>query len=130
MGAWHDRFQTPSVQTLTGDLPADARALADAVAARMGKARPKVAWMGVPWRWAIAYERPGGMVYVVPDPARPLLAARIPTGRFEERPPASLPRPTREAMVTATSVGDGVWVEWTLTGKAAVEGALDLIDPG
>ncbi len=128
MGAWQDPYQTPTVAVLLSGLGPDARGAADGVIERLGR-KPKPAWI-TPWGWALCVARPEpeGPVFFVPDPERPRIAARVPRAVFNDHAPR-LSRSAREAIVHASCVGDGVWVEWAAASTAVLEPVFAMIDP-
>jgi hypothetical protein len=126
LGAWHSRFHTPTPDELLADLPKETRPVVQAAVEHLGK-RHRVAWRGIPWRWTITPDRITPAMFVVPDPVRPLMAARIPTAYLAEHPPANMPKPVRDAISSAACVGGGVWAEWHLTSLTTLELVMELV---
>ncbi|MCC5823494.1 MAG: hypothetical protein LAT64_05635 [Phycisphaerales bacterium] len=114
MGAWQDRFQTPTAEMLMAELPADAAVVLREAIRRIG-GRPKPVWIDS-WNWTLGLQPAAGPAYLIPDPQCPRLAARIPKARF-----ASFLRhrenskTLKSALLAAGSVGEVVWTEWALT---------------
>ncbi len=128
MGAWQNRYQTPTADALLAGLAPDARTLAEEAVRRIGL-RPRPVWV-VPWNWTLWMESPErGPVVIVPDPGRLLIAARIARGAFDAYL-ATLPaRGPREPIVAASCVGEAVWLEWTPDSTAGLDAVFRLIRP-
>jgi hypothetical protein len=119
---WLDRFTQPSLEALLGNLPEEVRPQVEALRGRMRAlpgVREQVEWLGLPWRWAIAYTGVGhpvsrAVAYLIPDPE----SVRISIPLEQEvlaliaGPKAS--RTLRDSIVQASRVGQIVWPEWTM----------------
>lgn len=128
--AWANRFATPSLASLLHPLKA-----AHAPHVRHARAkllatqdmREMVAWQGV-WRWTLVYTHPSlpGQVwaFLVPDPARPLLAVPVAEVVLPSLPPKHLTRPVRDGLVLAPVVAGVRWATWEVTSHALAENVL------
>lgn len=130
--AWDDRFRRPTDEDLAAALSPAARApfayARECFTDRFG-AVETLGWMGVPWQWCYRYDRGGGkpLAYLVPSPARPLLALPLEAQVLAERPAASLSRRQQEAIAAGTRVGDVLWLNWEISSRALLDEALALV---
>lgn len=127
MGAWQDRYQTPTPDALLAELPEESHGLARQAVKHLAR-KPKTVWVD-PWNWTLQFDLPAGPAYLIPDPVALRIAARVPRARFENDDLTSLPKPARDTIVAASSVGDGVWIEWALASAAATDAVLPVIRP-
>lgn len=131
--AWEDRFHTPTLDELLEGYTKQHSQLIDQ--ARQGvlaldSVTEVIAWHGIPWRWTLAYgiegsqERP--WAYIIPQPAKPLLALPL-SGEFVETlPMRKLPKFVRDSIPLAPRVAGVHWVQWELTGKSQVDDLIAL----
>ena len=119
MTAWENRFSTPDARALAAAIIEPCRAAFDAVLARLDSlegASREVRWLGVPWRWTLAYRCDGeDVAFLVPDPQRPLLALPLAVAWLDGTDVKRLSRPVREGLARARVVGPTAWAEWELT---------------
>lgn len=127
MGAWQDRYQTPTAERLLEELGPEARPLADKAIQTLGR-KPKPAWI-VPWQWTLTIESPIGPIYLIPEPGRPRLVARLPRHAFEQMLSPKSPRQARDALLNASCVGDAVWADWAISSDLVCEAVLRVIQP-
>lgn len=119
MTPWRDQFVVPHPDHLVEAIPADRlepfRKLLAALEPLDGLAQ-EVRWMGIPWRWTLAFREPdeGDLAFLVPDPERPRFAMPIPVGWIDGVDPRTLARPVREGLARARVVGQVAWAEWDL----------------
>lgn len=126
--SWKSRFETPTIDALLAGVPVEARAEMEAFRKRVG--RSSVRWKGTPWRWTIQIDYPDGHACLVPDPESPRVAIALSAGFFAEHPPETLPRPARDLLLNAVSVGEVVWSEWSLGSPGSSEAILDVLGMG
>lgn len=133
--AWHDKFSTPEVVDLIGEVNATHRPVFEAARDRLlqiAGVQEDLRWMGVPWRWCLAYlaksapERP--IAYLIPEPAKPTMSVPL-TGRtLSNTQVKSLSRLQREALVNGTRVGEVVWTNWELVSKTVLGEAMGMVE--
>lgn len=119
--AWSDPFTTPTRERLVAGVADGARpsltAVLDALTSRKG-CRPRIEWMGLPWRWTIVIGHSGlahpDLAYVIAAPERPLLC--IPVATSGEHAPATdrLTKPVRQILDRSAIVAGFVWPEWAI----------------
>jgi hypothetical protein len=109
LGAWQDRYQTPTVEGLLGELGPEARLFAERAILALGR-KPKPAWI-VPWHWALSFDHPRGPVYLIPEPGRVRLVARLTRPAFEQMLAPKSARQARDAVLNASCVGESVWTD-------------------
>ncbi|MCC6285530.1 MAG: hypothetical protein IT439_09570 [Phycisphaerales bacterium] len=92
-------------------------------------AQESLSWMGVPWQWCYRYDRNAGkpVAYLVPAPARPLLALPLSAHALAERAVGSLTRRPQDAIAAGTRVGEVIWLSWEVSSRNAVDEALALL---
>lgn len=127
LGAWQDRYRTPNAEGLLAELGPEARPLAEKALQTLGR-KPKVVWV-VPWNWTLSVDHACGPLFLIPEPGRLRLVARLPRPVFEQMVAPKSARPAREAVVSASCVGDTVWTEWAISSDAVCEGVLRVIEP-
>jgi hypothetical protein len=128
LGAWQNRYQTPTADALLAGLGPDARAVAEDALKRLGR-KPKPVWV-VPWNWTLWIDAPDrGPVLMVPDPARLLIVGRVARAFFEEHLAAQPAKGPRDPIANASCVGDAVWLEWTPETPAALDAVFRVIRP-
>lgn len=127
MGAWQDRYQTPTTEALLAGLSPDLLPFAQQAIKHLGR-KPKPVWID-PWNWTLQFDLPTGPAYLIPHPTALKIAARLSRANFENDDLTSLAKPARDTIVSASSVGDGVWIEWALPSATALEAVLPLIRP-
>lgn len=120
--AWMDKFATPSRKALLE--PLAGVPLVDQAVTAMQPATESIMWLGVPWRWTLAYRHPTAaserVVYLVPDPESPRLAVALEPDILATIDLKAKHRFLRDGLAGGTRVGDRVWTEWPLTSKAQV----------
>jgi hypothetical protein len=128
--AWEDRFARPTVADLLQGLPKQPGSLVEHVREEvlaLGGVRESVVWSGT-WRWTLAYtvegepERP--WMYIVPQPARPILAIPLTPDAIAVLPLRKLSRSVRDAIALAARVGDTAWPQWDLAGRSQTDQVL------
>jgi hypothetical protein len=117
--AWADVFARPARETLVGDLDPDDGAafeqVAQALENRTGWTATMV-WLGLPWRWSIAYHRSGdehpALAYQVPDPRGSRVCVPVPA--FGEAAPdlSQLTKPVRTVLNRSAIIAGYIWAEW------------------
>ncbi|MEQ8770693.1 MAG: hypothetical protein RIB60_09320 [Phycisphaerales bacterium] len=123
MPAWHDQFTTPDPDRLIGEIdPQHVPAHAALIKRLDGldHLSEELRWMGVPWRWTIAY-RDGSrdVAFIIPDPGSPKLAIPIALDRIARLESKKLPRTVRDGLAKARVVGEVAWAEWEIASQAA-----------
>lgn len=118
--AWVNVFSRPSLETLTGELaPEDADAFAAASEALGGRAgwNASLVWLGLPWRWAIAYSGRGGcepaFAYLIPDPRGSRVCIPVSLSGDTLPDTASLTKPVRTVLERSAIIAGYIWAEWT-----------------
>ena len=121
---WRDRFRTPSVCELerasSRSAAAIMRAVRDAVLSDTGSTE-SVRWLGIPWRWTLAFTRCGTAepwLFLIANPDAPRLAAALPAELAECLAHACAVKSVREGAATARVVGDTAWAEWPVDNVA------------
>lgn len=129
--AWTDKFTTPGREDLLALIDPATRELVDlASAALSAEAAESIVWLGVPWRWTMRYGKPkaaGREVYLVPDPAGPLLAAQLDAEMLAAIDLKGRHRSLREGLASATRVGDRVWAQWPMAGRQQTTELVDYL---
>lgn len=115
----------PTPDALLAGLAPESLSFARQAIKHLGR-KPKTVWVD-PWNWVLHFDLPSGSVYLIPDPAALKIAARVPRASLEHDDLSSLPKPARDAVVAASSVGDGVWIEWALSSPAVTDAVLPLV---
>ncbi|HBS28797.1 MAG TPA: hypothetical protein DEB06_04960 [Phycisphaerales bacterium] len=132
---WRDRFRAPTLEELRracagpeGGLLESAR---DHLLATPG-VQEEVAWQGLPWRWTLVYSAPAdatrAWAYLVPDPAKPVLAVPITEEMVLAFPMDRLKKHVRDGVLTSRKVAGVYWATWELTSKAQLGEILELVD--
>jgi len=129
---WRDQFTIPHPDHLAEAIPEHrsqpVRELLKRLDALDGLTQ-EVRWMGIPWRWTLAYRDPdeGEVAYLVPDPECPRFAMPIPVGWIDGVDPKALARPVREGLARARVVGPVAWAEWNLDAASLASDLVMLV---
>lgn len=130
---WQDRFHTPTSHDLLAQYPKAVAGLLDSARsslAALSGVHERLAWQGIPWRWAFVYDadkdarRP--YAYLIPDVRTPILAMPISSDIVKEIPARRLTRHVREGLASARVVNGVHWVTWDITSKTQLEELLAL----
>lgn len=131
---WEDRFQTPGLDDLLGALAKPQLQLIDQ--AREGLlalegVTESIAWLGIPWRWTLAFNLEGTAaekpwIYLVPQPAKPLLALPMSSEMVQALPMRRLPKFIRDVIVLSPKVAGVHWMQWELSGRGQVDELVGL----
>jgi hypothetical protein len=131
---WEDRFERPDLARLTsGLLRQQAQLILHARDAMlsMGSVGDSIVWLGIPWRWALAFaidgdrERP--WAYIIPQPGKPVLALPLSTDMLAAIDVRKLSRTVRDGLLQASRVGDGYWPQWALTSRPQLDEILQIV---
>jgi hypothetical protein len=131
--AWQDRFTPPDVDELLAGLGKQQLQLIEH--ARNGllaldDVTEKVTWLGIPWRWTLAYGVEGSedrpWAYLVPQPGKPLLAIPMNSEMVKSLPMRRLPKFVRDVIAFSPRVAGVHWLQWELTGRGMVDDLLGL----
>jgi hypothetical protein len=123
---WADRFREPDAKDLLAGLGKVLGSIADHARQRLAGlgAQEHIEWCGV-WKWCLvvrAQERP--LAFIIPDPARLVLALLVPDELITKLPLKKIPRFVRDGLAHAPLV-DGVrWARWDVQSKAQVDEIL------
>ena len=127
---WANRFSTPTLANLLQGLkPGRAPAFRHARAGLLAVSgmHEEIAWQGV-WHWTMVYRHPTlpgqAWAFLVPDPARPLIAVPMPESALLTLAPKHLTRAVKEGLTLAPVVGGVRWATWELTSKSLCENIL------
>lgn len=130
---WEDRFTRPTVRSLLGAMDKEPHSLvqhARETLASLPSLREDIAWKGVPWRWCFVFfhgqDEARAFAYVVPRPAKPILAVPIDSDIVSELPLKKLPKHIREVLTQAPLVGGVRWCQWDLASKPQIDDILNL----
>jgi hypothetical protein len=132
--AWEDRFRTPTADDLVGGMNKQIASLVEAARERLMAVpgvREDLAWQGLPWRWTLVYRQPldngRGWVYLVPDPAKPLLAMPLTADAVAALPLNRLKKHVKDGVTQARLVDSVYWATWEITGKTQLTEILELV---
>jgi len=121
--AWHDQFTTPDPDRLVGEIGSQHTAAYAALMKRISALDhlvEELRWMGVPWRWTIAYQdSTRDVAFIIPDPDCPKLSIPIALEQIGRLDSKKLPKTVREGLARARVVGDVAWAEWEVASQAA-----------
>lgn len=132
--AWEERFETPRVEALlAGFSKSQAGLIEQARAAILGleNAAESISWLGIPWRWTLAYtvdgssERP--IAYLVPQPGRPVLALPMAEDVVAALPMRRLPKYIRDVIAFSPKVAGVHWMQWDITGRSQLVELMGLV---
>lgn len=130
---WEDKFSAPTWTVLREAFPKPVVPVLEHVRERLLSVtgvRETLSWHGIPWRWSLRYQAEGEavpMAFLVPNPAKPLLAVPMTMGQIDRLPQRRLPRTIRDAILHAVEI-DGVrWPAWEITSKAQADEVLMLV---
>ncbi len=132
--AWTDKFSTPTLPTLLGDLDGAHRSAVEELRKRLRKirgVRERLCWMGIPWRWSLAYRMPGrddAIVYAILDPGGPWASLPMDADEVCAMDVDDLSRAQRDAILEGTKVGDRLWARFCLTSEREVEDLMEMIE--
>ncbi len=90
------------------------RVVRDAVLSDAGSTE-SVRWLGIPWRWTLAFTRGGAAepwLFLIANPDTPRLAAVLPAELAESLAHSCAVKIVREGAASARVVGDTAWAEW------------------
>lgn len=131
--AWEDRFTAPTADELLANFGKQQSQLIEI--AREGLlgcegVTERVMWLGIPWRWTLAYGVEGSgdrpWAYLVPQPGKPLVALPMTTEMVKSLPIRRLPKFIRDVIAFSPRVAGVHWMQWELTGRGMVEELLGL----
>jgi hypothetical protein len=131
--AWEDRFTAPTVDELLAGFGKQQLQLIEH--AREGLlgfegVTERVTWLGIPWRWTLAYGVDGSgdrpWAYLVPQPGKPLLALPMNADMVKALPMRRLPKFIRDVIAFSPRVAGVHWLQWELTGRGMVDEVLSL----
>lgn len=130
---WEDRFSTPTAAELLGGFNRQQAQLIEYARGRLLESegvREELMWTGIPWRWTFVY-RAGSeeraRAYIVPQPARPQIAAPMPAEMVAAMDLRKLPRFVRDALVHSPQVGAARWPQWEVTNRPQVDELVGLV---
>lgn len=126
--AWEDRFQTPKLDELIAELAKHQNQLVEqareAILALEGVTE-SISWLGIPWRWTLAYGIEGvndkPWAYIVPQPGKAVLALPMNSEAVAALPMRKLPKFVRDVVILSPKVAGVHWMQWELTSRAQVE---------
>ncbi len=128
--AWANRFAVPTLTSLLQGLRAahsNPFRHARQTLLDFPGMQETIAWQGV-WHWTLVYSHPSlpnqAWAFLVPDPARPLLAVPIPEVALLTLPQKHLTRPVRDGLTLAPVVGGVRWATWEVSSKTLAENVL------
>lgn len=131
--AWEDRFQTPRVEDLLGVFTKAQLQLIEQARESilsLGGVSETISWLGIPWRWTLAFEVDGASerpwVYIIPQPGKPILALPMRGELVRSLSNKRLPKFVRDVMVMSPKVAGVHWMQWELTGRGQVEELVSL----
>jgi hypothetical protein len=131
--AWEDRFSAPAVDDLLAEFGKQQLQLIEHARDGLlgfGGVTEKVSWLGIPWRWTLAYGVEGSgdrpWAYLVPQPGKPLLAIPMTSDMVKALPLRRLPKFIRDVIAFSPRVAGVHWMQWELTGRGMVDELLDL----
>lgn len=131
--AWHDRFNTPTVEQLRADLPETAAELFDRFRDGMHKfegVTESFAWFGDSWHWTIQYhlqDRDEPLAVLVPSPDDLELAMPLDRTFIESLPMTRLKRTVREGLDLAREPYDTRWAVWSLQFPNLIDDLLNIV---
>lgn len=130
---WRDRFRTPRVVDLINAAPGSTAAIVRAVREQVianTESTEAVRWLGIPWRWTLAFTRRGTdepWLYLVPNPAEPRIAAVLSAEFVESLLRTCVVKSVREGAASARVVGATAWVEWRVESVAVARVVLQTV---
>lgn len=130
---WEDRFQHPKLDELLGEFSKQQSGLIEQAREALlglGGVKESITWLGIPWRWTLAYDLDGGgkpWAYIVPQPGKPLLALPMSGEAVAALPMRRLPKFIRDVVVFSPKVGGVHWMQWELTSRTQVEELIGLV---
>lgn len=131
--AWEDRYRRPRAEDLLAPYSKPTAHLVELARERLTSfdgISEEVSWQGIPWRWTFVYrspdEAPRAWAYLVPDPAKPLLALPLMPQVTDTLRIKRLSRFIRDRIVFATQVNGIRWAQWEIAGKGQLEEVLEL----
>ncbi len=132
--AWTDKFSTPTLPTLLGDLEENHRAAVETLRKRLRQikgVRERLCWMGIPWRWSLAFRVSGrdeAIVYAILDPGGPWASLPMNADEVCAMDVDDLSRVQRDAILEGTKVGDRLWARFCLTSEREVEDLMEMVE--
>ncbi|MBX3375709.1 MAG: hypothetical protein KF678_01745 [Phycisphaeraceae bacterium] len=132
--AWEERFETPRLEALLAVYSKTQAGLieqARSAILAMDGATESITWLGIPWRWTLAYGARGSsdrpIVYLVPQPGKPLLALPMSGDVVSLLPVRRLPKYIRDVIAFSPKVAGVHWMQWELTGRTQVDELVGLV---
>lgn len=130
--SWQDRFKTPTIDQLVGELNRQNAAVIEHARDRLSSGAglsEELRWQGV-WRWTMLYRAPSdnglASIYVVPDPTKLRMAVLMPEDRIAELPLKKLSKFIRDGLLHAPVVDGLRWAQWEVQTKSQVDEVLAL----
>jgi hypothetical protein len=131
---WEDRFQRPDLDQLASGLFRQQAQLVlharDAMLS-MESVGDSIVWLGIPWRWALAFAIDGDTqrpwAYIIPQPGKPVLALPLTSEMVAALDVRKLSRIVRDGILNASRVGDGYWPQWALTSRPQLDEILQIV---
>lgn len=118
---WTDKFSTPTIDRLMQEMDASVRGAVGVVRTELSSlrgVREHLCWMGIPWRWSLAYRTRGkgsqAIAYVICDPVRPWASIPMTAEQVCGLPWEHLSRAQRDAILDGTKVGPQVWASFVI----------------
>lgn len=122
LSPWRDRFRTPTVADLVNACPYPDGLILVAVRDRALRERfgqETVVWLGIPWRWTLAYWRGAAAedpwLYIIPNPDQPRVAAPLSLAKVDAIVAEPAWKAVREGVAAARIIGHTAWAEWDVT---------------
>lgn len=132
--AWEERFETPRLEALLAGVAKSHAALieqARAAILALEGCGEVITWLGIPWRWSLAYHLPGvserAIAYLVPQPGKPLLAVPMNGEAVMSLPLKKLPKYIRDVIMFSPKVAGVHWMQWELTARSQVDELVGLV---
>jgi hypothetical protein len=130
---WEDRFQTPRTEDLLSEFAKHQAHLihqAREALNSMDGVTESIAWLGIPWRWTLAFGLDGvkdkPWAYLVPQPGKPILALPMTGEAVASLPMRKLPKFIRDVVTLSPKVGGVHWMQWELTSKTQLDELITL----
>jgi len=130
--SWQDRFQTPGVAELLAPFAKPQLQLIEQARQsllQLDGVTESIAWLGIPWRWTLAFGVEGAgrpWAYLVPQPGKPLLAIPMSGETVAALPIRRLSKFIRDVIVLSPKVAGVHWMQWEITGRTQVEDLIGL----
>lgn len=132
--AWEDRFRTPTIDDLCEGLQKQFSGLFETAREKL-RGYPGLveglSWQGLPWRWTLIYRLPQdngkAWAYLVPDPAKPLIALTVPAPMVGLLPMHRYKKHVKDGVLQSRMVDGVYWATWEITSKAQLGEILELV---